>query len=196
MGNLVDLEDLNLDGVKSLTGSIPPEWETMTSLQTFSIAAFGLDRSPMPPFINTATNLREIRIVFTDHTGSVDSFVHLSSLQVLVLDLSQLTGTIPTEIGLLTDLQEVSINYAPQIEGTLPTEVGLLTNLSKLSFWHSNLTGAIPSELAHLTKLTVLDLRDTELTGLIPIELCELQNTEILTCPEGYKHCGIDSCNR
>ena len=196
MGNLVGLEGLSMDGVQSLTGSIPSEWETMTSLQRFSIAAFGLDRSPMPSFINTATNLREVRLLFTEHTGSVDSFVHLSSLRVLVLGLSQLTGTIPTEIGLLTDLEQLSIKFSPRIEGTLPTEVALLTNLFKLELLQSDLTGTIPSELANLAKLKVLDLRKTDLTGSIPIELCELETAEILTCPEGHRHCGIDSCNR
>jgi Leucine-rich repeat (LRR) protein len=42
--------------------------------------------------------------------------------------------------------------------GTIPTELGLLVNLEDIDFQLNQLTGLIPSELALLTTLQVLDL--------------------------------------
>lgn len=197
LGSLVSLENLDMENVHSLTGTIPSEWERMTSLRTVYISAFGLAQSPLPSFISTATNLMSIQILSTDLTGNLDSLVHLSSLQQVFLSLNQLTGTIPTEIGLLSNLGRFNVEFAPHIEGTLPTEVGLLTNLQELVLWKNvGMTGAIPSELALLTKLALLDLHETSLTGSIPSEICELETPVVIrTCdPEVNKLCKIETC--
>ena len=47
---------------------------------------------------------------------------------VLLYD-NHLSGAIPTEIGLLTNLQVFNIALNADITGTIPTEIGLLTNL-------------------------------------------------------------------
>lgn len=183
----------------SLTGTIPSEWEMMTSLRFVYISAFGFAQSPLPPFISTATNLMSIQILSTDLTGNLDSFVHLSSLQQLYLSLGQLTGSIPTEIGLLSDLAKFNVEVAPRIEGTLPTEIGLLTNLQELALWKNvGVTGAIPSELSLLTKLVLLDLGETGLTGSIPSELCEFETPVVIRIcgQEADWLCNIDTCYR
>jgi len=42
-----------------------------------------------------------------------------------------MSGTIPSEIGLLTDLEQLSLGEN-QILGTIPSEIFLLTSLRKL----------------------------------------------------------------
>ena len=52
----------------------------------------------------------------------------LTALRLLVLDDNQLSGTLPTEIGKLANLQVLWLQYN-QLSGVLPTE---LANLEKL----------------------------------------------------------------
>lgn len=87
---------------------------------------------------------------------------------------AQYTGTIGTEIGLITSLKyfKVGIN----IQGTLPTEIGLLNNLEYLSFVYNDLSGALPSELGQLSNLEDLNIGRNNLSGSIPTELGLLTN--------------------
>ena len=59
------------------------------------------------------------------------------------------TGTIPTEIGLLTKYtQGINLN-GNRLHGPIPTEVGLLEQMQyELDLSSNQLTGPIPSELA------------------------------------------------
>ena len=52
----------------------------------------------------------------------------------------------------------VGTRYARSLTGTIPTELGRLTDLSALSFYEINsITGSIPSELGQLHELTYLE---------------------------------------
>jgi len=58
-------------------------------------------------------------------------------LSLFLLFLSQFTnnnliGTIPTEIGLLDQLLELTLISNPKLVGTIPTEIGQLRNINIL----------------------------------------------------------------
>lgn len=58
---------------------------------------------------------------------------------------------------------------------SIPTAIGMLSNLAgTLDLSHNNLTSQIPSQIAYLTGITRLDLSYNALTGTIPIEVAEL----------------------
>ena len=63
--------------------------------------------------------------------------------------------------------------------GKIPTEIGLLTNLFFLDIDFNHLTGSLPSELFSLGDLAHLDLNDNQLTGDID-GVCELSNLRVL----------------
>ena len=65
--------------------------------------------------------------------------------QVGYLDLSgnQLTGTIPTELGNLTNLRFLYLG-GNSLSGSIPTELGNLTNLEYLHLYDNQLSGDIP----------------------------------------------------
>jgi hypothetical protein len=54
------------------------------------------------------------------------------------------------------------------LQGTLPKEIGALSNLAELDLGFNDLGGVVPAELAQLTKLTKLDLSDNHFTGGLP----------------------------
>ena len=61
-----------------------------------------------------------------------------------------------------------------ELTGSIPPEIGCLTNLVYLSLHSNQLTGEIPSEIGQLTSLANLYLYDNQLSGEIPQEVCDL----------------------
>jgi Leucine-rich repeat (LRR) protein len=60
------------------------------------------------------------------------------------------------------------------LDGTLPVEIGDLTNLTMLNLSGNLLTGGIPIEIGTLTQLTIFDLSDNQLSGALPDEVGNL----------------------
>ena len=110
--------------------------------------------------------------LFSDQlTGSIPPEIgNLTNLRYLSLG-SQLTGSIPPEIGNLTNLTFLNLRWN-QLTGSIPPEIGNLTNLTFLNLYDNQLTGEIPPEIGNLTNLTYLDLDNNRLTGIIPDEIC------------------------
>ena len=77
---------------------------------------------------------------------------------------NQLTGSIPPEIGNLTNLGYLWLSDN-QLTGSIPTEIGNLTNLERLYLYSNQLTGSIPPEIGNLTNLTYLYLHFNQLTN-------------------------------
>ena len=100
---------------------------------------------------------------------------NLSNLTHILLNENQLTGTIPTELGNLSNLTYLYLNEN-QLTGTIPTELGNLSNLRYLLLYENQLTGTIPTELGNLSNLTDLLLYENQLTGTIPADLGNLNN--------------------
>jgi len=86
---------------------------------------------------------------------------------------------IPAELGNLTNLRELKISWT-QLTGTIPAEIGNLTNLTFLSLFGNQLTGSIPAEIGNLTNLRILNLGHNQLTGPVPVELSNLTKIEIV----------------
>eukprot|EP00978_Attheya_sp_CCMP212_P006757 scaffold15658_cov56-Attheya_sp.AAC.1 len=96
----------------------------------------------------------------------------ISSRRLTGLDLGRhgLTGRIPTEIGLLTDI-EILRMAENSLSGFIPNEIGNLLKLSRLDLQTNALSGSIPDELGHMKKLTDINFCANKLTGSIPNSL-------------------------
>ena len=103
----------------------------------------------------------------------------LSQLQELHLFDNELTGPIPPELGQLSQLIVLSGEYN-QLTGEIPPELGSLSHLSELALNYNQLEGAIPSELGALSQLGWLHLQHNELIGPIPPELGQLTRLQYL----------------
>ena len=103
----------------------------------------------------------------------------LTNLDSLNLSGNQLTGNVPQELGQLTNLKGLNLS-GNEISGNVPSELGQLTNLESLLLARNKLTDEIPVELGRLTSLRKMDLQLNLLTGNIPAELGRLTNLRIL----------------
>ena len=73
----------------------------------------------------------------------------MANLTHLYLDNNQLTGSIPIEMGNLTNLKWVYLNNN-QFNGEIPSEIGNLTNLNELWLNTNQLSGQIPGSICDL----------------------------------------------
>ena len=86
---------------------------------------------------------------------------------------TKLEGTIPSELGNLTELTRLELDEN-ELDGAIPSQLGNLTNLRTLFLTSNNLSGPIPPELGNLTALEWLSLAGNQLTGRIPLWLADL----------------------
>ena len=110
------------------------------------------------------------QLIFYDKslTGTIPSELgNLSNLTYLYLAYNSLSGTIPAELGNLSNLAYLLLGYN-SLSGTIPAELGNLSNLTYLFLAGNSLSGSIPSELGNLTKLTTFSTSGNSLTGSIP----------------------------
>ena len=122
----------------------------------------------------------ELRMSSEGIVGTIPSELgSLSNLLSLSLWGNRLTGGIPKELGNLANLRSLSLS-GNRLTGEIPPELGRLANLTELSLFGNQLTGEIPPELGRLANLTELWLSRNQLTGEIPPELGGLSNLWLL----------------
>ncbi|CAB9507197.1 Leucine Rich Repeat [Seminavis robusta] len=109
-----------------------------------------------------------------------DNDTSKSELTFLGVQQNGLVGTLPPELALLTSLEYLTALERNQITGTIMTELGGLTNLRVLKLASNEWTGPIPSELGLLTQnLIELELINNKLSGQVPSALWNLSNLEV-----------------
>ena len=92
---------------------------------------------------------------------------------------TNLSGTIPLEIGNLTGLQSLNLAHN-RFSGPIPAELGGLTQLQRLVLAHNRMSGPIPEELGNLTQLRHLDLSHNQFSASIPVGLGRMTELRML----------------
>ena len=91
---------------------------------------------------------------------SADLLLHRTTNKALPLSCrelsnNRLSGSIPTQVGQVSELSYALILWGNRLSGTVPTQVGLLSELSHALFLQRNsLSGTLPTEIFQLTKLS------------------------------------------
>jgi Leucine-rich repeat (LRR) protein len=163
-----------------LTGTLPSSWNSK-ALTHFGVHGNKL-RGPLPAW--PAPNLVTYRVGRYDNgvclgnqlSGqiSMDLSKLMPRLKELNLPCNNLTGSLPAELGSLTELTRLDVSTNPGLHGTLPSSLGNLTKLTYLTVSDTNIDGTVPNAFGALTALKTLGLARTKLYGCIPTSMAGL----------------------
>ncbi|MHA4736402.1 T9SS type A sorting domain-containing protein [Dyadobacter sp. MSC1_007] len=151
IGNLTNLEILEIGRYHDLTGQIPPSIGNLSKLKELLIWWSPGLTGPIPAEIGQLTGL--IRLAISGESGSRTD-----------------AGSIPSELGNLTNLQYLEIS-GNGITGSIPASFANLTNLISLGLASNQLSGNIPAFLGGLSSIKSIDLGFNQFSGTIPVEL-------------------------
>ena len=131
-------------------------------------------------FGGSPMRVTKLLMISSGLSGSIPAEMgRLSELQDLTLVGNSLTGEMPSELGNLARLTRLNLALN-MLSGEIPSELGTLSNLQSLTLSSNQLTGEIPSELGTLSNLRSLTLSSNRLAGEIPSELGGLTNLRTL----------------
>nr|XP_043630345.1 probable leucine-rich repeat receptor-like protein kinase At1g35710 [Erigeron canadensis] len=106
-------------------------------------------------------------------------FSAFPNLESLYIQNFMLEGSIPEEIGLLSNLTELSLTWN-RLSGMLPVSLTNLAHLEYLDLSRNKLSGNLPVSLSNLTHLEFLDFSRNNFSGNLPVSLANLTHLEYL----------------
>ncbi len=98
----------------------------------------------------------------------------------IYLDINNLSGVLPAQIGDFSKLEQLSL-HDNIISGEIPVEISNLKKLRSISLGNNDISGEIPSQIGELNELTFLSLSGNNLEGDIPERIVELTHLEYLS---------------
>jgi hypothetical protein len=158
-----------------LSGSLPESWwddEDPTNTNTAAMVAI----ANALQVVDLGDNLIEGTIsskigIGNSNSNSNSNGNSWSQLKSLSLYQNDISGTIPSELGRLSLLEELSLAGNTDIVGSLPLELYNLRNLQWLVASHTSLGGTLATNIGNLQELQVLNLVHCPIAGTIPTEI-------------------------
>ncbi|XP_014498856.2 receptor kinase-like protein Xa21 [Vigna radiata var. radiata] len=186
-----NLRTLNIvDNV--LEGPIPDGFgKVMNYLEVLYLDGNKL-QGEIPSFFGNVCTLQTLYLSHNKLSGEISNFFQNSSwcnrhvFQSLSLHYNNITGRLPMSIGLLSELENLSLdgnflegdvteshlsNFSKlrnNLRGEIPCGIGSLRSLDSLDLSRNHFIGKIPSSLAAIDGLGKLDLLHNSLSGRIP----------------------------
>ncbi|XP_064962747.1 MDIS1-interacting receptor like kinase 2-like [Musa acuminata AAA Group] len=120
--------------------------------------------------------MEDLRLSENLLTGTIPSSLgNLTNLEILYISMNELSGPIPPVLGRLSMLKSLSLSFN-QLSGTIPHALGNLLSLEDLLVSKNQLSGLVPPSFGNLTRLTDLEIFQNQLSGPLPQELANLTN--------------------
>jgi len=137
--------------------------------------------SSIPASIYSLPSLERLYIESSDLTGNLEFLQNMPTiLEFWMDDNPNITGTIPTTIGLVTTLASLSLTKL-SLKGPLPSELGKLSGMVQMWLYDNALTGTIPSEIGNLAAMSIFEVNSTSIQGTMPSEICALTSNLLIS---------------
>ncbi|XP_021743765.1 probable inactive receptor kinase At1g48480 [Chenopodium quinoa] len=94
-------------------------------------------------------------------------FSNLTSLATLSLRFNELSGNLPSDLGLCSELRNIYLQDN-KFGGEIPEFFSGLKNLVRLNLANNNFSGEVPGSLRNLSRLKTLYLQENNLRGFMP----------------------------
>ncbi|CUG94400.1 GP46-like surface antigen, putative [Bodo saltans] len=165
--------------LNSLSGTLPPEWSSMTQISTLALYINHLSGS-LPSEWSPMTGLTNLQLYSNSLSGSLPSaWSSMSSVQLLYLYSNSLSGTLPSSWRNMTSMIDLRL-YSNSLSGTLPPEWSSMTQITTLALYSNKLNGSLPSEWSSMSSLQVLYLNINSLSGSLPGPWSSMSSLQVL----------------
>jgi hypothetical protein len=163
-------------GFNFLTGSISESSTSLTNLKAIFLDS-NLISGALPEFMVSSSTLTFFYLRDNLISGSLPANHVRNLVELKVLDLSSnaMTGAIPSEIGLLYNLESLHL-HSNAFNGTIASQIGSLTRLKELQLQNNQLSGSVPLELSSLLFAKSIKLFDNNLSGSLENVFCQQQS--------------------
>ncbi|XWS19721.1 hypothetical protein CRYUN_Cryun31cG0040400 [Craigia yunnanensis] len=192
LGNLRFLERLSFASNNLITETSTHEWSFLSSLANcrnlkYLAVSFNPLNGILPSSIsNLSTSLQYFYASGVKITGSIPREIgDLSNITILNLSHNELSGSIPATIGRLRNIQGLYLD-GNHLQGSIPPSVCDLERLNTLSLGGNILHGPIPTCLANLTSLRYLYLDSNKLNSIIPLTLWSLNDILVVDLSSNF----------
>lgn len=107
------------------------------------------------------------------------------------LSFQKLKGTLPSEMGDLDELKELSIRFERELKGSLPATMMQLKKLEKLELAITGVGGEMPTWIGKLPALKIINLTNCNFEGVFPESCYNLTNLERLQLSNNHNLKGV-----
>ena len=140
-------------------------------------------RLSTPSFLLRSAAVSVLAVLSTEASTNIPTMVMAAPLPTEAstnIPTMVMAAPLPTTLPVTdtTSIEYDGLGYT----GTIPTELGLLTKLTFLSLSVNSLSGTIPTQLMNLDKIVSLGIRGSSLTGSIPTEIAKLRKLANVAC--------------
>jgi Leucine-rich repeat (LRR) protein len=162
-----------------LTGTLPEKLFALSSLQIVDLHSNDFHGS-LPRLVSVNSDVHFLALHENRLSGDLESLLFMEQLEHLDLSYNEFNGTMPTQLGGLLNLRYLFLSFNDFTPGEIPTELGKLTKLADLSLQGTKRILNIPTEFGKLKQLRLLDLNRNLLSDIIPEELGNLKELNFL----------------
>ncbi|CUG77729.1 GP46-like surface antigen, putative [Bodo saltans] len=165
-----------------LSGSLPPEWSSMSKLRQLYI--FGTNLSgTLPSSWSNMTSMENLRLFSSPMlSGSLPpQWSSMSQLNTLYIYATNLSGTLPSSWSNMTNMSNLQLFSNPMLSGSLPPEWSSMSQVSVLYIYAASLSGTLPSSWSSMTRM--LDIRlfsNPMLSGSLPSSWSAMTSVQLL----------------
>ena len=175
-------------------GQLPSEVGLMTNLTFLTLHDCQFDGF-VPSEFGMMKKLQELWASGNKLENFFMSLEELENLSMVSLEDNLIYGSLPTAFGNATESLEELILGKNLFTGTIPSEMGTLINLDALALHANQLTGPVPTELGLLKDLKAFAIYGNPgITGAMPNEVCDLWNESLQLLFSDCHVCDLPCC--